>query len=88
MVCTACAKSNLNQQQNTENTSEPTSSSYHDSTYHHSPYFYSSYYYPGYGHVRPRSTPTQNDANDFTQADSEFLVDEGDGDFEYDMSES
>jgi hypothetical protein len=77
VVCTTCAKKSQRKQKRSSRQSH----------YRDDPYFYGGYYYGG-GYDRGYHGSSRHDYNDFTEADSESLQDEGDDGFENDMSES
>ncbi len=88
VLCTACIK----KADSGDRTDATTRRRTH---YYDDPYFYSGYHYVGYGHYgtgywgsSTYHTLSHDDANDFTEADAESLVDEGGESFESDMSES
>ena len=83
VVCTSCAK----EQQFRRRTHD----SHHHDDYHHydnDPYFYGGYYYGSQYYYHTYHQEGHHDPHDFTEADAESLMDEGDAGFETDMSES
>ena len=87
LLCTACTKKAAAE--------DPGGShSYsHDDPYYYGSHYYGDRYYDDRYDRRSSyddrySTSRRNDPQDFTEADSESLVAEADGDFENDMSES
>ena len=83
LLCTTCTK-----EAGAEDTGRG-SSYYDDDPYYYGSHYYGDHYYDDrYDRRSSYSESRRNDPRDFTEADSESLVAEADGDFENDMSES
>lgn len=96
VLCVVCRKKRR-AEENARSTDYSSGRRHRDDYYYDDPYYYGDHYYGSstYG-SSGRSTrrddsysaARRNDPADFTEADSENLVTESDGDFENDMSES
>ena len=94
LACTTCTKAHVREQEQGARAASPGGRGRSRYYYDDDPYFYSYNYYPGYGHYHSgwgRShyhSSHYHDRNDFTEADSESLQQEGDDSWEDDLDES